>query len=188
MTPENHKLTNHAAKIFADYLNSPLNIRGMGRSMLDSIDSYLNQDLNHLSTIKKYPPWLNRSDLRKVKNRAFIEKISQSDNVKDIYAAAENLDLSKDVNLICDHVVPCTIMIDYLEKSHPKKGNLTAQDVIDFHQTYYRRCILTESENNELKEAGFNSKMPDGWCYKTGDIFARYKHQKVNFHWANKLS
>jgi len=172
------------AAVYAEILNRKIKIKSIGRTMLDTID-VLKHRSKHL-TKKEYIKWLNRDALRKFSNRDYINTFDQSDAVKKVFAEAEGRDLNSNINLICEHVVPCAKIIEYLQrKAEEKNFNLTADDVLTAHDLLYRRCIITKDEDQALNDAGYNRKMPNGWNF--GDNpYNRYL--KVGFKWAKKFN
>ena len=75
-------------------------------------------------------------------------------------------------DVICtyDHVVPVNLLVDQLLS----REFAVAADVRGFLDQFYRTCWITSEEDELLNSKKFRQKMPDGWGWETGDIWARY--------------
>lgn len=68
-----------------------------------------------------------------------------------------------------EHVVPLKVIVDLLLKIKQP----TNRKVRNILKKFYRVCIVTVHEHQQLTDAGLRSKMPDDW--DGADPFARYK-------------
>lgn len=127
--------------------------------------------------------WLNKADLRKASLRPLLLKdfkYCSPDAHAILSDAPPDDDLEDDVELICEHVIPCSVIETLLKKQHAAQ-KLTPENILEFHARFYRRCLVTKNEDGKLSR----SSMPNGW--KIGDdIFARY--HAAGFDWAKEFS
>jgi len=172
------------AQIYADALNKDIKIKSLGRTILDTIEALKYHPESFTSNGKGNARWLNRANLRMKSNRPYILKLQMSPAVKKIYAKAGEENLPQKVNLICEHVVPCNVILKGLDEMKIKKQVISATDILHVHEKFYRRCIITKDEDEILRKEKYNSKMPENWDEK--DIYARYK--AVGFTWANAFT
>ncbi len=67
-----------------------------------------------------------------------------------------------------EHSVPLAVLVDWLDADVDDRDAMR-QTLVDF----YRPAWITRAEDDRLKAAGLNSRMPDGWSKRDGP-FARY--------------
>ena len=170
------------AEMFAHYINQDLKIRGMERSLLDSIAAF---QIGPIAFTKSgFAQWLNKGDLIRHNKRALVNAIPQSPNAQKALSVFSDTDLDNSIHLVCEHVVPINVITTILKNTKAENGPLDAQKILDIHKSFYRRCIVTKGEDNILNRNKLNRNMPKDWDGK--DVYARYK--KVGFDWAKDLS
>ena len=72
--------------------------------------------------------------------------------------------------LVKDHAIPVTVLRELLIRSEPE----SLSDVHAMMLDYYRIGIITQGEDELLRQAGLKSSMPDAWLVGD-DPFARYR-------------
>lgn len=72
--------------------------------------------------------------------------------------------------LIHEHTIPRRVLIDHISSGVFKsEGELS-----DFLFKNCMAVVVTAEEDELLRKAGLNSRMPDGWSFNSDDKFARY--------------
>lgn len=168
------------AQLVAVYIDIGVKISKGVRSPFDAIDAlkrgggYLNRNGNCY--------WLNVGALRSARHRNLLlnefEFVSPT-AIEVLRSVPFDVDLPQTEYLICEHVVPCDYMETLLRTQHAS-APLKPKCVLDFHSRFYRRCIITKSENRALRPV---HRMPTDW--RVGDrLFARYDN--AGFGWARQ--
>lgn len=73
-------------------------------------------------------------------------------------------------NLIHEHTIPRRVLIEELMSLKSTSPSL----IHDFLSRYCFATVVTKDEDELLRKAGLNSKMPIGWTFSNGDVMARY--------------
>ncbi|REH36100.1 hypothetical protein DFR26_2144 [Paraperlucidibaca baekdonensis] len=79
-------------------------------------------------------------------------------------------------NLIHEHTIPRKVLIEELM-------SLEAIDQISIHEFLSKFCfatVVTKEEDDLLRKAGLNSKMPTDWSFGDDDVMARYKEANLS--------
>lgn len=169
------------AELIASFLTADVFIHNFIRSAFDEL--YANRHGGAFIKPNGRAQWFNKSDLRNSSIRTlllgdFKHRSPDAENILDGYDRTQ--DLPDDVDLICEHVVPCGIL-ERMLRDDAAAGIVTPEHVFKFQDKYYRRCILTADENAKLSK----NAMPDDWCRESGKVFARYIH--AGFLWADRF-
>ena len=107
------------------------------------------------------PLWFNKPCPKK-KKEALLKMHFISERAKKVIDNEGGADLKK------EHAIPVKVLRDLmLEIKNP-----TTSNVKQFLLKHYKLGVLTASEDKKLREAGLQSKMPEGW--DGVDMFARY--------------
>jgi hypothetical protein len=165
------------ANFVVAYLDSGVRLRHVIRTTFDTIDGLNNEFVGPRGGVWNFNTANLKDPKRTEKILTSFPYISKSarNHLKSI---ADGIDLPDGVKLQCDHVIPRKCLEDMLHEQH-RRTPMTGTDVLEFHDNYFRRCILTGNEHSQL----LNDKMPNGWTPEMGP-FSRY--EKAKFHWANE--
>lgn len=94
------------------------------------------------------------------------------------YSEDARSSLASDISdVICtyDHVIPVNLLVDQLLS----REFAVAADVRGFLDQFYRTCWITSDEDARLNSKKFRQKMPDGWSWEAGDVWARYAAAEI---------
>lgn len=166
------------ANFVASYIRCDVKIFNVIRTAFDEIEAVQRGGRFLKPNGSAY--WLNKSDLLKASLRPLLLedfKYRSPDAHSILDNAGRSDDLDDDIELVCEHVIPCAVMEKLLKDQHVKK-ELTPDDVLSFHSEMYHRCIITKDEDGKLSR----SSMPSGWT-RGDQIFARYS--AAGFEWAS---
>jgi hypothetical protein len=77
-----------------------------------------------------------------------------------------------------EHVIPKNMIIERL--LHLPKPS--ANSVHQLLTVYCKGAVVTREEDSQLNKLGLRSKMPDGWTWDAGDVWARYTTAGIVLH------
>jgi len=72
-----------------------------------------------------------------------------------------------------EHVVPCAVLISEIKRLI-NSGNFEIEEIARLLQKHWKVAIITPEQARYIDhKLGYKSSMPEGWCFETGDTFAR---------------
>jgi hypothetical protein len=72
-----------------------------------------------------------------------------------------------------EHLVPCAVLIQETRRLILEK-RLADEDIARLLQKHWKIALITKEQAKHIDfELRYRSTMPPGWCFETGDTFAR---------------
>jgi hypothetical protein len=167
------------ARFISVYIDCDVKVHNVIRSAFDEIDALKRG--GHFLKASGRGRWFNKADLQKAELRSFLlsDFPNLSPKAREILRSAPQGDLPDDKRLVCEHVVPCGVLEKLLREEH-RKTPLTPDHVLEFHDRFYRRCIVAKEEDDQLSRLS----MPKDWTPEDS-LFARYL--AAGFKWAESM-
>jgi len=82
-------------------------------------------------------------------------------------------------NIHPEHVVPCVVLIEETRRLI-KEGKLGDEEIAKLLQKHWKIAFITKDQAKLVDyDLGYKSKMPDGWCFETGDSLARLNEANI---------
>ena len=79
-----------------------------------------------------------------------------------------------------EHVVPCLVLIDETCRLIENE-EMNDEQIASLLQKHWKIATITKDEAHKVDhKLGYKSKMPDGWCFETGDTLARLKEADID--------
>ena len=99
---------------------------------------------------------------------------------KKFVAVGQSQEVIDGADIHPEHVVPCAVMIAEARKLI--EDNVSDEDVAKLISRHWKIVYISKNQANYLdSKKGLNMKsaMPDGWCFMTGDSFARLREANI---------
>ncbi len=168
---------NFLASMLTEYMKSTIKVRGLTRTLVDSIDCYTQNNGVFLNTNGNVR-FFNWGDLRNARRRKdLLDNFPHiSKNARKLLSSAnKDTDIPNgEKQLVCDHVMPVSALEKHLRGVEYDKPC----DTLNFLKDHYRRCIITTEENIRLNENGLSRNMPTDWNSGTCP-FMRYDKVEI---------
>ena len=98
----------------------------------------------------------------------------------DYVRAGESVCVDSGTHNHPEHIVPCAFMIKEVKRLI-SDGDLTTNEIASLLQKHWKIVTITKKEAKMLdQDLKLKSTMPSGWCFETGDSFARLKTANIN--------
>lgn len=169
------------ATFVAAYIASDVKIHNAIRTPFDELDAQLHGG-KFIRPKSGNGYWFNKKNFRKPHIVELV--LNHFKHVSpDALSALRRMkgnEFRDEVSVICEHVVPCSTLEEMLKDRHQHKP-LDADAVLAFHKQFYRRAVITRTEDRQLNSHKLRRKMPIGWDRETGCPFDRYRAANLEF-------
>lgn len=84
--------------------------------------------------------------------------------------------------LVFEHVVPAKVYLEELKKLYINTYSFKDSCSQKYFEEFRKKvavCIVTKDQDDALNRAKLRESMPDEWAWENGDLFARYKSEKL---------